>query len=136
MSKLEEVRRENGRKLIQTHGGTKLATLLGHKSPSTLSQIFGPNPTRTPTEKLMRRMEEALGLPTGSTDGDMTPPPAVTTDTVAAVIRLVGVVLESEALSLPPRRFADVVALAYTDTMEHGGKPRETHIRSVVRLLK
>jgi len=35
-----------------------------------------------------------------------------------------------------PERFADLLALAVTDTLEHGGVPREAHIRSVVRLLK
>lgn len=33
-------------------------------------------------------------------------------------------------------RFADLPALAVTDILEHGGVPRESHIRSVVRLLK
>ena len=31
---------------------------------------------------------------------------------------------------------ADLLALAVTDTLEHCGVPRESHIRSVVRLLK
>lgn len=141
MSKIEEVRRANGRRIIESYGAANLARELGHKSGSTLSQVFGPRPTRTPTEKLMRKIKEVLNLPARSLDEDVgkpvpASPPAAATDTVATVIKLVGSVLESESLTLPPSRFADVVLLAFHDTMEHGGKIREQHIRSVVKLLK
>ena len=84
-------------------------------------------------------MEAALGMPEGDLDavpGAPTTPNEQAVNLVADVIRLVGSVLESESLQLQPRRFADVVALAYADTMEHGGTPRENHVRSLVRLLK
>jgi hypothetical protein len=139
MSTLDDARRDNGRRLIQQHGASKIADLLGHASASTLSQIFGPNPTRQPTEKFVRRMEQVLDLEAGSMDkSDVVkqPVPAIGADTVAAVIRLVGQLAESEEVLLSPRRFADVAALAYTDSLEHGGIPREAHIRQVVRLFK
>ena len=133
-----EVRRENGRRAIAKAGGTgHVAELMGHASASSLSQVFGPNPSRNPSDKLVRRMEEVLDLPSLSLDredaGDVAAPGA---EIVAAVIHLVGHIMESEHVDLTPGRFADVVALAYTDTMDHGGTPREGHIRSVVRLLK
>ena len=85
----------------------------------------------------MRKMEVALGLPPGSTDREPTAEPeGLNTDHMAAIIRTVGELLEAETVSLPPRRFADLVAVAYADAMEHGGRPREAHLRSVVRLLK
>lgn len=139
MNPLDEARRESGRRLITQHGASKIADLLGHASPSTLSQIFGPNPTRQPTEKFVRRMEQVLGLEPGDMDKSVNakpPAPVVSADTVAAVIRLVGELAESEDVLLSPRRFADVAALAYTDSVEHGGIPREAHIRQVVRLFK
>jgi hypothetical protein len=52
------------------------------------------------------------------------------------VIRLLGTVLQAESVNLPPQRFADVAALALEDAASHGGKPREQHVRSLVRLLK
>ncbi len=134
--KIEDIRRTNGRLLIEQHTSTKIAELLGHQSPSTLSQVFGPNPTRAPSEKMMRRIEDVLKLPSGSTDKAAEPAPAVGADAVAEVIRLIGEIAEREGITLPPRRFADLVALAYTDTVEHGGKLREPYIRQVVRLLK
>lgn len=143
MSKqLEDARRANGRRVIESYGAANLARALGHKSGSTLSQVFGPKPTRTPTENLMRNIERVLQLPTLALDAEvpkLAPAPAApqgTTETVATVIKLVGSVLESEAMSLPPSRFADVVLLAFKDTVEHGGQVREQHIRDVVRLLK
>ncbi len=139
MRTLDDARRNNGRRLIQQHGASKISDLLGHASPSTLSQIFGPNPTRQPTEKFVRRMEQVLNLEPGSMDKSTETKPAqpvVSADTVAAVIRLVGELAESEDVLLSPRRFADVAALAYTDSVEHGGIPREAHIRQVVRLFK
>lgn len=35
-----------------------------------------------------------------------------------------------------PERSAALLPLAVTDILEHGGVPRESHIRSGVRLLK
>ena len=135
--KLVEIRRENGRKALERHGGgAKIARMMGLASASMLSQVFGPSPSRNQTEKIVRRMEQVLNLPHLSLDHEGGEVPPVGVDVVAAVIRLVGQTMESEGVSLSPSRFADVVSLAYTDTMEHGGVPREAHIRSVVRLLK
>lgn len=128
MSTIEDIRRNNGWELIKTHGQTFIAHKLGHKSPSRLSQVFGPSPTRAPSDKMMRKIEEVLGLPALSTDKPL--------KAVADVIRLVGDIAETEAATLGGKKFADLVALAYTDSTEHGGKPREAYIRSVVRLLK
>jgi hypothetical protein len=144
MNKLVDIRRENGRRVIEQHGATKIAQLLGHASPSMMSQVFGPRPRRNPTEDLMRRIEGVLNLPIGSLDvpaGQIAPsaPVAVSAgdvDTVAMVIRLVGEMLEKDGVAVAPRRFADAVALIYTDAMEHGGKPREHHVQQVARLLK
>lgn len=140
-SPLSNTRRENLRRLIAERGGANaVAKALGYTNASFLSQMAGPSPMREVSEKTCRTFEKRLGLPSGYLDrseGSSAPPVApgevpMTVD----VIRLVGKVLDEEGLSLPPMRFADVVALALTDTVEHGGKPRPEMIRSVVKLLK
>jgi len=89
----------------------------------------------------MRSIERVLNLPDGITDrtlGSATPPEvgADVIELIRSVIKLVGEVMEHEGVGNAPRRFADLVALAYTDATDHGGKTRESHIRSLVRLLK
>ena len=137
--KTEDVRRDNLRKLMQEHGASALSRKLGYKHPSFLTQLAGPNPSRRITEDSARRYERDLGLPSGWLDNAA---PAATTTTegstalVATVIRLVGAVLQGEKIDVQPARFADLVALAYVDAAEHGGAPREAHVRSLVRLMK
>jgi hypothetical protein len=65
-----------------------------------------------------------------------TPSAGSDTPLVADVVRLVGEVMARENVSLPPARFADLVGLAYTDTVEHGGAPREEQVVRLVRLVK
>ncbi len=143
MTRLGEVRRDNLRKLIAERGANALARALGYSNASFLSQMAGPNPMREVTEKSARAFEKKLGLPEGTLDresGSTASPaaplsPAEVPLTVD-VIRLVGKVLEDEGMQIGPMRFADVVALALTDAVEHQGKARPEMIRSVVKLLK
>lgn len=142
--KIAELRRENLRALIEEHGGvSRLAEKLGYASPSFLVQQAGPNPTREVTEKSVRKFEKALGLPEGYLDRPPEPetpaPPAssLNPEAIGDVIRLVGSLMQRESIPVPSaQRFTDVIALAVVDAMEHGGVPRENHIRQVVRLLK
>lgn len=149
MATIDEVRRENLRRLFRQHGGASaLSRKLGYNTPSFMTQCAGPNPTRAVTSKNARRYEEALKLPHGWLDQPHTdedelqppkpsaPPAGVDAGVIADVIRLVGQVLQEEQIGLTPARFADVAALAVQDTLDHGGKMREPHIRGVVRLLK
>ena len=156
MQDLTEIRRANIRALVAEMGGyPATVSKMGYGSASLLSQIAGPNPTRSPTEKAVRKMEAAMGLPHGYLDRAPQPgekvaasvkapepaaPSAPATpfnkETVTDVIRLVGSIADDESVVLPTGRFADVVALAFSDAVDHGGTPREGHIRQVVRLLK
>lgn len=54
---ISEVRRANVRALIEKYGASKLATRLGYRNPSFLSQQAGPNPTREVTERTARAFE-------------------------------------------------------------------------------
>lgn len=143
--KIEEIRRANLRRLMEKETATAISKRLGYRFPSYLSQLAGPNPTREITEKTARRFEKDLGLSEGALDKapNAAPPAAPTaqvspdlTALIGDVIRLVGSVCAQEEVDLPTPKLADVVALAFADTMDHGGKPREAHVRQVVRLLK
>ena len=144
--KIHEIRRENMRDVVDKHpdgGTTAVAKRLGYRNASFLSQQIGPNPTREITEKSARRYEEELGLPKGFLDVDRntpavdtTPVLGITADLVADVVRLVGSVLQAEALVVQPKQFGDITALALTDAVEHGNKPRESYVKQVAQLLK
>jgi hypothetical protein len=141
MRKITEVRRDNLRALVAREGGgAKVASRLGYRSASFLSQQIGPKPSREITEKTAREYEAKLGLPEGALDRQEGPPQpgaqAIDTSVLVDVIRLLGGVLEAEKVNLPAGRFADVAALAVEDAVTHGGKPRESHIKSLVRLVK
>lgn len=138
-----EIRRERLRSLIEQSSVSKLSSQLGYRQPSFLSQMAGPNPTREITEKTARSFEKKLGLPNGALDLPLdsaapasAAPARSDTALVADVIRMVGSIAAGEQVDLPPLKFADVVALAYVDTMEHGATPRPEHIKQIVRLLK
>lgn len=146
--KVTEIRREKLRALIEKHGAGNLATKLGYRQPSFLSQMAGPTPTRDVTEKTARKFERDLDLPNGyldqPEDGTGAPAPRAASadvqradiDLVADVIRMVGTICSGEAVELPTAKFADVVALAYVDTVEHDRTPRPEHIKQIVRLFK
>lgn len=143
---LTSLRIANARKAMEAVGGVnKAAVKMGYANAAFLSQIFGPNPTRSPTEKTMRRLEKALELEEGSLDKEPVPElPAqsagVTTQIdpgqLAQVITLVNRLLEEEKVSLPTDRFANLVAVAYDEAAEHAGQARESKLRQVVRLLR
>lgn len=144
MSELTDRRRETLKAIVEKRGGvSKVAKQLGYSNPSFMSQMIGPNPTREITEKSARKFEDKLGLPPGTLDGEppaqAEPTRAPATETaslVASVIRMVGRTLQDEGVAAGPDKFADVVALAYLDSVDHGGEPRETHVRQLARLLK
>lgn len=144
MRKLSDVRRDNLRVVIdRMGGGTKVAAKMGYRNGSFLSQMVGPNPSREITEKTARRMEADLGLTPGALDVEPQDQPVAApaaaglpTSVIADVIRLLGSVLVEEKVTLSPDKFADVAALAVEDAADRGGKPREAHVRSLVRLVK
>lgn len=80
-----ETRRKNLRAIIEKQGGvSKLARAMGYSNPSFLSQMAGPKPTREITEKSARKLETAMGLPTGALDHDETVYPTGELQTQAA----------------------------------------------------
>jgi hypothetical protein len=143
MATVEELRMANLRVLIDQHGGvSKFSKRLGYANPSFLSQMVGPNPSRDITEKSARKIEARLGIPRGTLDtGDLGPAaPAPESDTTTAliveVLRRVGKACESEGVQATPSKVGEVAALAYLDAVEHGGVPREDHMRRLARVIK
>lgn len=71
---IKDIRLKNGRKAIADHGGVaKVSRKMGYQNPSYLVQIFGPSPTRPPSEKTCRKVEVALGLSEGALDQAVMP---------------------------------------------------------------
>ena len=142
MSIIEE-RLINGRRAIDLAGGvSKVAAEMGYANASFLVQIFGPNPTRAPSDKMMRKLERTLGLPERSLDAPAAPPlPSATsvplnTAQLARGIQLVSQISDEEAVRLGSDRLASIIAMGYEDAAENDGQPRESRLRQVVRLLR
>lgn len=145
---INDIRVARLRALAAKHGQANLATMLGYAQGSFLSHMLKENPEREVSEKTARRFERTLGLEPGALDQPLqdesaegsAPAQAVTADDntalVADVIRLVGSIQSEENVNLPPKKFADLVALAYLDSIEHDRTPRPDRIKQLVRLLK
>jgi hypothetical protein len=140
MSDVQANRLANGRAAIAKAGGVAaVARKMGYRNASYLVQIFGPNPTRQPTEKRCRQIEDALGLTTGSLDMDVAPalPPPTTKpldqSDLARVIALVGKIAHEESVTLDPERFARLTTMAYEDGV---GAVTEGRLRQVMQLLR
>lgn len=146
---IKTARIANARLAIERAGGVKkVSTLLGYANASFLSQMFGPNPTRDPSEKTTRRLEDALGVEPGAFDQPPVaalPQPApvstiqaahVDAARLAQMISLVNRLIEDERASVNTDKFATLVSIAYEDAEDHDGQPRESRLRQVVQLFR
>jgi hypothetical protein len=158
MATVSDFRRENLRKLIDNNGGPlAVATKLGYANSSFLVQMAGPSPIRDVSEKTARAFEEKLGLEPMSLDKEVdvsaveSPttiavrrrnsgvprvPEAMAAADLGKLIQLVGATCESEAVTLPNNKFADIIALTLADAASHNNVPREDYIKQLVRLTK
>jgi hypothetical protein len=166
MRNVSDVRRTNIRALVDERGGlSKLSRALGYKNPSFLSQMTSvAGPTREVTERTARRIEEALGLPTGYLDQvhdvPVRAPRATAPDIVAKtptgvlaadvkrtpvsdesvqffvdVVRAVGAACDEAGVNLAPGKFADLILMVVSDSAERGA-PREDRVKQLVHLLR
>lgn len=126
------IRRTNLRALIQQHdGATNLAKVLGYSSPSFLSQMVGPHPTRQVTEKVARQIESRLLLPVGWLDKPLPDYQSrVDEGHVRDTVLLVGQTLRETGTATTPEQFAELVALVH----ERGGAD-ETYLRRLIHLI-
>ena len=133
---LHQVRRANLRTLIARDGASQLAFKLGHRSGSFLAQLAGPRPTRAISEKLARAFEEALQLPVGWLDdeGHQMPAPALDDVLLAACCTELTGALDSIKRRLPPTRYAEVLAILYSQAARVGVTAPDQEL--VARLLR
>lgn len=126
-------RRGNLRALIIQHeGATNLAKLLGYSSPSYLSQMVGPNPSRQITEKVARQIEHKLILPDGWLDKRPTTfQVRVDDQQIGELVLLIGQILKDNAVSVTPEQFATLVTLCH-----ERGNIDETYIRRLIHLIQ
>lgn len=145
-AKLIAIRRSNADKAIANAGGAaKVAKVMGYKNASYLSQLFGPNPTRDPSERFMRRLEVALGLDDRSLDRDVmavahqaTTGPLISWNAplLNQVMLLVGRIADEETVTLSIDRLAALTCMGYEDAAESSGQVREGKLRQVIQLLR
>ena len=149
---ITDTRIANARRAFAQAGGVgKVAKKLGYANASFLVQIFGPNPTRAPSEKTMRKIESALVLPSGSLDwpaASWSPEPGISlnqsaplrpqinVDQLGKAILFVKRLESEEQVQLSNDRLATLVAMVYEDATEHDGLMREAKWRPVVQLLR
>lgn len=149
-SALVTTRLRNGREAILSAGGvSKVARAMGYSNPSFLVQVFGPNPTRLPTERMVRRIEQALKLPVRSLDiandsarihpssspsgamhrgGDM----SVDVDRLTAAVSIVWPLIVEYKLSLSHDKISRLLALAYDDE----SAAVSARLRQVIEMLR
>lgn len=165
MDSISDVRRANIRALVEERGGlSKLSRALGYKNPSFLSQMTSATgATREVTERSARRIEEALGLPTGYLDerhdaptparqpqadavvstpsGSVAvevksgPVPEQSVQFFTDVVRAVGAACDEAGVNLAPAKFADLILLVVSDSAERGA-PRVDRVKQLVHLLR
>ena len=138
---ITETRIANARRAFAQAGGVgKVAKKLGYANASFLVQIFGPNPTRAPSEKTKRKIESALVLPSGSLDwpaASWSPVRGhINVDQLGKAIVFVKRLESEEQVQLNTERLATLVAMVYDDAVEHGGLMRDAKWRPVVQLLR
>jgi hypothetical protein len=70
-------------------------------------------------------------------EGDRQAASNLSVDVVVDIIRLVGQACEDAGLKLTASKFADLVAMVYSDAMEAGGgKPRQAYVSRLIQLVK
>lgn len=137
-----EARLHNLRSLISQWGGpTVLAERVGWNETSSLSQMTGPNPTRTISEKTARRIEKALNLAHGWLDVEHNGEPANAPMTayvavgVAAAVAQVQRLCDESMVKLTPLKQGEVTQMVY-DLVLKGDVPDDNWVRKLITLAK
>jgi len=138
MRDLQQTRRTNLRLLVEQWGGASgLAKKLGYAGPSYISQLLGEN--RPVTEKTARSVEQQLDLPAGWLDNEpeqkAVEPARVDVDLVTRSVLAVGKALEREGSTVPPSKFADLVAVTYEAAVKIGAVD-QVFVDRLVRLTR
>ena len=140
MADIQEIRRTNLRRLVSEHEGMNaLAKKLGLSKGAYISQLLTNPPVRSISEKTCRKWEAALGLSPGWMDGQSRAYGAKTgpidSGLLSQAIAAVTEALKDAGVELPPGRFADLVALQYSDALP-SGKVDIARLQTIVGLLR
>lgn len=132
-----DIRVQNLRLLIQQwEGTTTLAKKLGHANPSYLVQLAGPNPRRTVSEKVARKMEEKLRLPPRWMDEPHADAHVQIDDAfLRECVLAVSVCIRDAGLALDPEVIATLTSLAYEHARAKGEVDR-AFIKGLLDLTK
>lgn len=138
MSKsIYDIRLDNLRLLIrQWESAVSLAKELGHSNSSFLGQLAGPNPTRTISEKVARKIEKTLNLSEGWMDESHSPENALQTsdDFLLACVAMVTACIQDARLTLNPEETAEITYLAWDDAKAKGRLDRR-YVQTLVNVL-
>jgi len=133
---IHDIRRENLRKLIHQHGGpTRLATALGYRNGSFLSQVAGPRPIKQISEKVAREVEAKLGLPEGYLDRGDPAAAAGALDEGMLVDATREVYNAARLMDLDPDKVAHIVSLVYI-AARTTGKVDPHFVQQLLQLAK
>jgi hypothetical protein len=148
---LQDLRRRNLKRITTMYGGpTRVATLLGLKSASYLSQLAsGHRPIK---EDRARSIEDTLKLERGWMDKEHAGAPVFgeldpansnakqaadtgTSSMMSQVVHAVGAILEEQQIVASPAKFAILLDIAL-EIVQHRGTLDRALMRKVVTLLK
>lgn len=140
LSKTNERRMRNLRAVIASYEQqTHLATELGW-TPSYLSQLVGPNPTRPISEKTARHVEQKLELENGFLDSQPQPPnlkPATSGDLLENVMLTVDSCQSAAGWKLSPEKYRALISHLHKAASKHGNsKVDPDEVDALLRLVR
>jgi hypothetical protein len=140
MSKVQDMRRANLKKLVDDYGAAALAKLLGYTRAYLYQLLYAPGAKgyRPITEKTREKIEEKLGLPPMWLDTKPGEPPPFRADVAelfALVLRAVADIMAELKIEVAPAKYPELVRMAYDQSAKIGRVDLE-HIRRLIRLLK
>ncbi len=153
-TELQVIRRDNLGHVIEKFGGpAAVATMLGYKSGSILSQLTSPNSRRTISRRRCREYEMVLLLRTGYLDNPRKgiiperhsrrfwevledTPRELICEQVISLILTVGHACDEDQLKLQTSKFAGLVALVMADSASNNFQPRPEYVSSLITLAK
>lgn len=111
MKKIEDIRRDNTRRLAKEVGGTTVFAEKIDRSASQVSRFIGPNPRVQIGTRLARHIEQCMGYPDGWLDQDRSE------DVNSSIINTV----DAQQVQLERRVpiISDIQAGAWTDTLTY-----------------
>jgi hypothetical protein len=137
MDKIQTIRRERLRDVIESQGGAAIvARKLQQAGPSYLGQLLAAK--RPITEKTARKLEEGLGLPYRALDEEPgaghLPFEGIDGELMTTCAYTVAKALDAAGISITATRVADMIIAVYEHSAAGGAVDAEYVTRMVTRL--